>query len=379
MNYWLQSNNDTYRLVKAESIIKDVLPLGIYIPDYNHDDNFWFLTKQKYNKFNLPEEILHSEENDSFIKRVLHTTKSLNKNVGVLLNGLKGSGKSITLKRLANELAETHPIIVLEPNAILKEKGLELYLNNFSQDIVVIIDEFEKCYNEVNNRYETPGRVTDLLTLMDGLNNSTFQKIFLLTSNSLDINKNLISRPSRIRYLKTYTGLSEPEIDEILNKKLNPKFIFSVREYLLSVKFLTIDIVLSLIEEVNLHERFDDKFEEEFNIELYKVPVVNAFSKDKTVMFENIKIEYISWTHLDRFYMNLFSDLKEIGYLTFLNTANDQEQYSVNITQVINKNHVKCNISKVIIDPDTGENTHVTLSEEDKKRFTQVDLYFSVI
>jgi hypothetical protein len=77
--------------------------------------------------------------------------------------------------------------------------------------------------------------------------------------------------------------------------------------------------------------------------------------------------------------MNLFSDLKEIGYLTFLNTANDQEQYSVNITQVINKNHVKCNISKVIIDPDTGENTHVTLSEEDKKRFTQVDLYFSVI
>lgn len=48
-----------------------------------------------------------------------------------------------------------------------------------------------------------------ILSFMDGVYNSIHRKVFLLTTNKLDVNNTLIGRPSRIRYRKSFDSLSE--------------------------------------------------------------------------------------------------------------------------------------------------------------------------
>ena len=56
-----------------------------------------------------------------------------------------------------------------------------------------------------------------MLSIMDGATNSEHRRVFLLTTNSLYINDNLLQRPGRIRYLKTFKDLTPEIIEEIVD------------------------------------------------------------------------------------------------------------------------------------------------------------------
>ena len=113
---------------------------------------------------------------------------------------------------------------------------------------VIFIDEYEKLYN---NRSADE---TIMLQILDGACNS--HHLFILTVNSMNsFNSNLINRPSRIFYRKTYDGLTESVINEVLDAELINK---NWKEEMLSVlgRFsdVTFDILMSLIREVNLYD-----------------------------------------------------------------------------------------------------------------------------
>ena len=58
---------------------------------------------------------------------------------------------------------------------------------------------------------------------MDGVYTSNYRRIFLLTTNETHINDNLISRPSRLRYIHEFGNLEQDITREYLNDTLNDK------------------------------------------------------------------------------------------------------------------------------------------------------------
>jgi SpoVK/Ycf46/Vps4 family AAA+-type ATPase len=187
----------------------------------------------------------------SLIDRVLKTFKGTSGNLGILLNGIKGTGKTVTSKIICNELRL--PVILLDSNL----PDGHLYLNDIPQDITIFIDEYEKIFNED----------ADMLTIMDGAFNSTHRRMFVLTTNKLYVNENLIQRPGRIRYLKTFKDLDINIITEIVNDVVIHKHLIAdTIRFVSALELITVDIVKAVCQEVNIHEESPDVFEDVFNV-----------------------------------------------------------------------------------------------------------------
>ncbi len=72
-------------------------------------------------------------------------------NLGVLLTGIKGTGKSLLLKKTANQaIAKGYPVILVE--APFDSSSLASFLSSIKQNTVVLFDEFEKRYHHRNDR-----------------------------------------------------------------------------------------------------------------------------------------------------------------------------------------------------------------------------------
>jgi hypothetical protein len=187
----------------------------------------------------------------ALIDRVLKTFKNTNGNLGILLNGIKGTGKTVTSKIICNELQM--PTILLDSNL----PDGHLYLNDIPQDITIFIDEYEKIFNED----------ADMLTIMDGAFNSTHRRMFVLTTNKLYVNENLIQRPGRIRYLKTFKDLDINIITEIVNDVVIHKHLIAdTIRFVSALELITVDIVKAVCQEVNIHEESPEAFEDVFNV-----------------------------------------------------------------------------------------------------------------
>lgn len=79
-------------------------------------------------------------------------------------------------------------------------------------------------------------------------------RYFLLTTNELNVDPNLLGRPSRIRYKKSFSNLSEEVTREILNDILEDKTaIEKVIELTHSMNIITIDLIKAIATEINIH------------------------------------------------------------------------------------------------------------------------------
>lgn len=118
---------------------------------------------------------------------------------------------------------------------------------------------------------------------MDGVHNSQYRKIFLLTTNELEINDNLLGRPSRIRYVRSFGNLPEETTLELLNDILIDKgAIEPVLDLIRQMQIVTVDLVKALAQEVNIHgvDKID-LIRKNFNLEF----------SDFTYLVESIELE----------------------------------------------------------------------------------------
>jgi len=238
---------DIYYLGEVSTQV-DKLDKGIYKLDLDKHENF-FLTRTK-GSFSFPYKI-YGKETD-FIKRVSLSYENTKGNFGVLLNGIKGTGKTVTAELICNEL--NLPVIIVSK----KFKDLNSYLNDLVEDVIIFFDEYEKIYNDYND---------DILTVMDGVLSNQYRKVFLLTTNSIRVNDNLLQRPSRIRYVKTFKDLEISVIEEIIDDKLlDITFRKEIIDFISKLEIITIDIVKSIIDEVNIHNELPESFKHIFNI-----------------------------------------------------------------------------------------------------------------
>jgi hypothetical protein len=202
-------------------------------------------------KFPMPEKVYGL--NRGFIDRVKRTIASTKDNLGVITSGIQGTGKTVTCEIICNELE--YPVVVVQ-NAF---EWLSDFLVGTGMDMVVFFDEFEKVFE---------GRASQqLLSVMDGALSTRWRRVFLMTTNALRIDENMLQRPGRIRYVKTFGNLSPSCIEEIVDDRLVSKNRRdSVIRFISELEIITIDIVMEVCREVNIHDEDPESFRDCFNV-----------------------------------------------------------------------------------------------------------------
>ncbi|MBR5394323.1 MAG: AAA family ATPase [Bacteroidaceae bacterium] len=169
------------------------------------------------------------------------------KNLGVIFNGLKGTGKTLSAKLLCNAL--DLPVVIVQ----YPYEGLVNFLQSLCFECIVFIDEAEKTFKK--------GEDDDvLLRLIDGVYNQT-RKLYILTTNQLTLNDNLLGRPGRIRYRFEFGNLLPKAVKDYLDDNLLPEYADQRKNILEQVDLLeisTIDILKALVDEVNIHGRLPE-------------------------------------------------------------------------------------------------------------------------
>lgn len=226
------------------SEILDELPPGNYIMKYDQLGQRYYLENTV--DFRLPSKIYGDLEKhaDRYLK-----VFDRGGNLGILLNGEKGSGKTLLSKIICAK--SKVPIIQIEQ----KFTGTEFvsYINNIQQKCIILIDEFDKLYKEYDYDDEGTSNTSpqlELLRLLDGGLQS--DKMFIFTSNEQVISQYMINRPSRIRYKQEFGKLTESIVKEVLEDKLDDKKY--IKDFLeLNSVFLgfNLDTLLILIDECN--------------------------------------------------------------------------------------------------------------------------------
>jgi SpoVK/Ycf46/Vps4 family AAA+-type ATPase len=280
------------------------LPVGVYKIDFDETRRDFSLSYTQ-DKFTFPYKVYGVESN--FVERVAKTYQNTTGNLGILLNGVKGTGKTVTSQMIANVL-NLPVLIVYQRNELLPS-----FLNAIKQDVVIFFDEYEKLYNSHDS---------NILTVMDGVLNTEYRKVFLLTTNSLYLNENMLQRPGRIRYIKTFNDLSLDVIVELVDDLLEHK---ELREkcinFISTLETITIDIVKAIIQEVNIHNEEPLNFKDVFNIRatdnlvnLYTQNEAGDFSKRmySSVTISPVKINATSVGEVVRLNDRYFGDIVNV-------------------------------------------------------------------
>lgn len=235
--------------VKPQGLDYDLTPGKVYDLLYDEFNECSYL--QENGNLNMPKQLFKIKGDDRFIKRCITYFNSdvSTETTGVLLSGLKGSGKSVLAKRIAIE--SNLPIIIVNTQYRLR------YLNSFFKNIniptCIIFDEFEK------NSYYWP--TEQILDFLDGMQ-STSKKLVLFTCNRTDkVDDNLIDRTSRIRYWRTYDLKDNYVFIRELIEDKNLENVDELESFIIkNMKVVSFDNINSFLEEYKL-------FKDEFSIE----------------------------------------------------------------------------------------------------------------
>lgn len=212
----------------------------------------------------IPKKVYGLQED--FIQNVVDMFERLgdNRSLGILLHGVQGTGKTITGKIISKLLNQ--PIILMGGGLYNGYSSndhvtacIANLLSNIPQPVTVFFDEFEKNFGDGDR----------MLSLMDGTLTSPYKRMFIMTTNHMDINENFKQRPSRIRYVKKFDSLTQDNIEEIVTDSLKkPEHKEELMKLFQDMDLVTIDLVTTLIEEVNWTKKTVEEVAEDFNLEL---------------------------------------------------------------------------------------------------------------
>ena len=156
------------------------------------------------------------------VEKIMKSFKNFQRNLGVILSGDKGIGKSLCAKLICEKaLKEGLPVILINEQF----SGVSNFISSISQECVVIFDEFDKTFE--SNPSSEGASQTEFLTLFDGFDQG--KKLFVVTCNDIrGLNDFLINRPGRFHYHLRFEYPTDFEIREYLTDKLDPSLYSAI-------------------------------------------------------------------------------------------------------------------------------------------------------
>lgn len=278
-------------------IDKDNLSLVPTLPAANYIMKVNPMTRQLYldrvQDFTIPKKVYGDVESKA--DRILKTFADRPATTGVLLEGEKGSGKSMLAKLISLKAAEQGiPTLIINS----PEGGDQFFqfIQSINTPLVIQFDEFEKVFNSDQQKI--------ILTLLDGMFPS--KTLFVLTCNDrYRIDSHMFNRPGRLYYSVTYGGLDENFIREYANdvltdnteEKIND--LVAVASVFASFNF---DMLQAIVEEMN---RYNESPREALGMLNVNPSMNNTVEYELTeLVFDGVVIDP---TKFD-------SDMKEVRY-----------------------------------------------------------------
>ena len=231
--------------------------------------------------FEFPKNYSLSDEDLRFIKKSINAFNRTTKmTTGVMLSGIKGSGKTLMAKYIAKQTKL--PIVVVDPRVYALD--VEVFFSKTDTPCCIIFDEIDKQWN-----------TSKLLSFLDGVK-PTCKKLVICTCNKEDdIDAYLNDRCSRIRYKKRFTSLDKTAAFAVINEVINNKAkAEAATEYLFAkAKLISYDNTAIFAEEIrnNPNESFDSIFSD-LNISTIDENKQNTTqSKSKNVIENSVKFD----------------------------------------------------------------------------------------
>jgi hypothetical protein len=178
--------------------------------------------------------------------RILNTFAQRPGTTGVLLEGEKGSGKTLLTKLISTKGRENGiPTIIVNFSA--HGDMFNTFIQKIQQPTIILFDEFEKVYDKDGQQ--------ELLTLLDGVFAS--KKLFLLTSNDYNaIDTHMKNRPGRIYYALKFDGLEPSFIMEYAEDNLkNKKHLQNLGVLSGFIRPMNFDMLQAVVEESNRYDQ----------------------------------------------------------------------------------------------------------------------------
>lgn len=237
MAYFLK-NGTTFRVSSKEAMdLHEQLPAGNYTVAVDMTGNFYL---EQIDSFEIPAKMYGNTLRHT--DRIINSFWDRPQQTGVLLNGEKGSGKTLLAKNISVQLAKQGvPTIVI--NRDWTGDGFFKLLQDIDQPCVVLFDEFEKVYDR--------DKQEEILTLLDGVFGS--KKLYVLTVNDKwRVNEHMRNRPGRLFYLLDFKGLDVEFIRDYCEDRLNNKqYIDQICALTSLFNQFNFDMLKALVEEMN--------------------------------------------------------------------------------------------------------------------------------
>lgn len=199
----------------------DVIPPKTYTIRFAKMRGFFL---EAHTNLTVPEKVYgpHAEK----AEKVLRSFKIMERNLGVILSGDKGIGKSMFSRLLCDmAVAAGYPVLIADNYY----PGIDDYLESIQQEIVVLFDEFDKTFAGLKAGENEADAQSKLLSLFDGL--SMGKKLFVITCNNINrLSDYLVNRPGRCHYHFRFAYPNSNEIEVYLKDHLDEKYYGEINQ-----------------------------------------------------------------------------------------------------------------------------------------------------